>query len=179
MWLGNKHDKGTSELNFISSELWLHIPEKLDLVLCNQKMNWIQMDWIWRNRYLFQLLTIIMQNLWTYLIERNYLYGMCQMTGYMPENENLFYQLNWDKAKELFQEIKDLYKSDKKKFTEKYQYITELELFINRKWRLYRDYPEFSDKKTNCDILGKIWEKMHDFNCSRFKYETPEWKYYF
>ena len=120
-----------------------------------------------------------MKNLWIYLIERNYLYGMCQMTGYEPENEDLFYKLDWDKAKELFQEIKDLYKSDKKKFIEKYQYITELELFINWKWRLYRDYPELSDKKTSCDILGKIWEKMHDFNCSRFKYETPEWKYYF
>ena len=120
-----------------------------------------------------------MKNLWIYLIERNYLYNMCQMTGYMPENEDLFYKLDWDNIKELFQKTKDLWKQDKKAFQNAYKYITELELFINWKGRMYRDYMELWDDKNNCNTFGKVWEKMHDFNMSKFKYDTEEWKYYF
>ena len=120
-----------------------------------------------------------MKNLKQMLTERNYLYWMCQMTGYMPENEDLFYKLDWDNIKELFQKIKDLYKEDKKNYLKAYKYITELEMFINWKWRMYSEYPELWDDKNNSTTFGKMWEKMHDFNCSKFDYKTEEWKYYF
>lgn len=120
-----------------------------------------------------------MKNLQQMLMEKNYLYWMCQMTGYMPENEDLFYKLDWDNIKELFQKIKDLYKEDKKAFLKAYKYITELEMFINWKGRMYSEYPQFWDDKNNSTTFGKMWEKMHDFNCSKFDYKTEEWKYYF
>lgn len=114
-----------------------------------------------------------------YLLERNYLYGMCQMTGYMPENEDLFYKLDWDNIKDLFQKVKDLWKEDKLSFRKAYKYITELELFINRKGRMYNEYPQLMDEKNNNETFWKVWEKMHDFNCSKFDYSTEEGKYYF
>lgn len=120
-----------------------------------------------------------MKNLQHYLTERNYLYGMCQMTGYMPENEDLFYKLDWDNIKELFQKTKDLWKEDKLSFRKAYKYITELELFINWKGRMYNDYPQLMDEKNNNETFWKVWEKMHDFNMSKFDYETEEGKYYF
>lgn len=120
-----------------------------------------------------------MKNLKNYLVERNYLYGMCQMTDYMPENEDLFYKLDWDNIKELFQKVKDLWKEDKLSFRKAYKYITELELFINRKWRMYNEYPDLMDEKNNNMTFWKVWEKMHDFNCSKFDYNTEEGKYYF
>lgn len=76
---------------------------------------------------------LIMKNLQNYLLERKYLYGMCQMTGYMPENEDLFYRLDGDNIKDLFQKNKELWKQDKKAFIKAYKYITELEIFINWK----------------------------------------------
>jgi hypothetical protein len=120
-----------------------------------------------------------MKNLQHYLTERNYLYGMCQMTGYMPENEDLFYKLDWDNIKDLFQKTKDLWKQDKLSFRKAYKYITELELFINWKGRMYNDYPNLMDEKNNNETFWKVWEKMHDFNMSKFDYETEEGKYYF
>jgi hypothetical protein len=120
-----------------------------------------------------------MKNLQKYLTERNYLYGMCQMTGYMPENEDLFYKLDWDNIKDLFQKIKDLWKEDKLSFRKAYKYITELELFINWKGRMYNDYPDLMDEKNNNETFWRVWEKMHDFNMSKFDYSTEEWKYYF
>lgn len=120
-----------------------------------------------------------MKNLQHYLLERNYLYGMCQMTGYMPENEDLFYKLDWDNIKEQFQKLKDLWKEDKKSFIKGYKFITELEMFINWKWWMYNEYPDLTDEKNNSTTFGKVWEKMHDFNCSKFDYSTEEWKYYF
>lgn len=129
--------------------------------------------------YFISWMKLIMKNLQNYLLERKYLYGMCQMTGYMPENEDLFYKLDGDNIKDLFQKNKELWKQDKKAFIKAYKYITELEIFINWKWWMYNEYPEISDEKNNWNTFGKIWEKMHDFNCSKFKYETEEWKYYF
>lgn len=120
-----------------------------------------------------------MKNLKNYLIERNYLYGMCQMTGYMPENEDLFYKLDWENIKTEFQKLKDLWKEDKKSFVKAYKFITELEMFINWKGRMYNEYPDLTDEKNNSTTFGKIWEKMHDFNCSKFDYATEEGKYYF
>lgn len=120
-----------------------------------------------------------MKNLQQMLTERNYLYWMCQMTGYMPENEDLFYKLDWENIKELFQKTKDLWKDDKKSFIKAYKYITELEMFINWKGWMYNDYPNLADDKSNSSVFGKMWEKMHDFNCSKFDYNTEEWKYYF
>lgn len=120
-----------------------------------------------------------MKNLRNYLAERNYLYGMCQMTNYIPENEDLFYKLNGENIKEMFQELKDLWKQDKKAFLKKYKYITELEMFINWKGWLYREHPELWDEVNNNNSFWIIWEKMHDFNCSKFNYDTEEWKYYF
>jgi hypothetical protein len=55
------------------------------------------------------------------------------MTGYMPENEDLFYKLDGDNIKDLFQKNKELWKQDKKAFIQAYKYITELEIFINWK----------------------------------------------
>jgi len=104
---------------------------------------------------------------------------MCGMTNYIPENEDLFYKLNGENIKEMFQELKDLWKQDKKAFLKKYKYITELEMFINWKGWLYREHPELSDDLNNNNTFGTIWEKMHDFNCSKFNYDTEEWKYYF
>lgn len=121
----------------------------------------------------------IMKNLKNYLIERNYLYWMCQMAGYMPKNEDLFYELDWNNIKELAQRYRDLYKQDKKAFIQSYEAITELEMFINRKGRMYREHEEISDKLNNCNTFGKVREKMHDFNCARFNYDTEEGKYYF
>lgn len=118
----------------------------------------------------------IMKN---YLLERNYLWGMCQMTGYMPENEDLFYKLDWDNIKELFQKTKDLWKQDKKSFIQAYKYITELEMFINWKGWMYNEHPSLEDEKNNSRTFWKVWEKMHDFNCWKFDYWTEEWKYYF
>lgn len=120
-----------------------------------------------------------MKNLKNYLVERNYLYGMCQMTGYMPENEDLFYKLDWDNIKDLFQKIKDLWKEDKLSFRKAYKYVTELELFINWKGRMYNDYPDLMDEKNNNETFWKVREKMHDFNMSKFDYWTDEGKYYF
>lgn len=99
---------------------------------------------------------------------------MCQMTGYEPENEALFYNLDGDNIKILFQKNKERWKQDKKGYIKAYKYITELELFINWKGRMYNEYPEISDEKNNCNTFGKVWEKMHDFNCSKFKYDTEE-----
>lgn len=101
------------------------------------------------------------------------------MTWYNPENEDLFLKLDWDNIKELFQKTKDLRKQDKKSFLKAYKYITELELFINWKGRMYNDYPDLMDEKNNNQTFGKVWEKMHDFNCSKFDYDTEEGKYYF
>lgn len=120
-----------------------------------------------------------MQNLKNYLTERNYLYGMCQMTGYMPENEDLFYKLDWENIQELFNKTKQLWKDDKKSFIKAYKYITELEMFINWKGWMYNDYPDLMDEKNNNRTFWKVREKMHDFNCSKFDYETEEGKYYF
>ena len=125
------------------------------------------------------LLQIQMKNAMTYLIERNYLYGMCQMTWYMPQNEDLFYKLDWENIKSEFQKLKDLWKEDKKAFIKAYKFITELEMFINWKGWMYNDYPNLADDKSNSSTFGKMWEKMHDFNCSKFDYKTDEWKYYF
>ena len=44
---------------------------------------------------------------------------------------------------------------------------------------MYNDYPNLADDKSNSSTFGKMWEKMHDFNCSKFDYKTDEWKYYF
>lgn len=104
---------------------------------------------------------------------------MCQMTGYMPENEDLFYKLDWENIKTEFQKLKDLWKEDKKAFIKAYKFITELEMFINWKWRMYNEYPNLADDKNNSQTFGKIREKMHDFNMSKFDYDTEEWKYYF
>lgn len=120
-----------------------------------------------------------MKNAKNYLMERNYLYGMCEMSGYMPENEDLFYKLDWDNIQVEFKKLKDLRKEDKKTFIKSYKFITELEMFINWKGRLYNEYPELSDEKNNCETFGRLWEKMHDFNCSKFDYGTVEGKYYF
>ena len=120
-----------------------------------------------------------MKNLQTQLVERRYLYWMCEMAGYEPKNEELFYKLDWDNIKELFQKIKDLWKEDKKSYIQAYEYITELELFINWKGRMYNEYPSISDDKNNWNTFGKVREKMHDFNCARFDYWTDEGKYYF
>lgn len=120
-----------------------------------------------------------MQNLRNYLTERNYLYGMCQMTGYMPENEDLFYKLDGENIQELFNKTKQLWKDDKKSFIKAYKYITELEMFINWKGWMYNDYPDLVDEKNNSRTFWKVREKMHDFNCGKFDYETEEWKYYF
>ncbi|MBO7694526.1 MAG: hypothetical protein J6T10_18070 [Methanobrevibacter sp.] len=90
-----------------------------------------------------------MQNLRNYLTERNYLYGMCQMTGYMPENEDLFYKLDGENIQELFNKTKQLWKDDKKSFIKAYKYITELEMFINWKGWMYNDYPDLVDEKNN------------------------------
>ena len=120
-----------------------------------------------------------MNNLQKQLIERRYLYGMCQMTGYIPDNEDLFYKLNWDNIKTLFQWVKDLWKEDKKLFKKSYKYITELEMFINWKGWLLRDYPQLEEWNNTVENFGKIWEKMHDYNCNKFDYGTEEGKYYF
>jgi len=120
-----------------------------------------------------------MNNLQKQLIERRYLYGMCQMTGYMPDNEDLFYKLNWDNIKTLFQWVKDLWNEDKKLFKKSYKYITELEMFINWKGWLLRDYPQLEEWNNTVENFGKIWEKMHDYNCNKFDYGTEEGKYYF
>lgn len=120
-----------------------------------------------------------MKNLQQMLTERNYLYWMCQMTGYIPENEDLFYKLDWENIKELFQKTKDLWEDDKKSFIKAYKYITELEMFINWKGWMYNDYPNLADDKSNSSTFSKMWKKMHDFNCSKFDYKTDEWKYYF
>ena len=60
-----------------------------------------------------------------------------------------------------------------------YKFITELEMFINWKGRLYNEKPSIADEKNNSQTFGKIWEKMHDFNMSKFDYGTEEGKYYF
>ena len=120
-----------------------------------------------------------MNNLQKQLIERRYLYGMCQMTGYMPDNEDLFYKLNWDNIKTLFQWVKDLWNEDKKLFKKSYKYITELEMFINWKGWLLRDYPQLEEWNNTVENFGKVWEKMHDYNCNKFDYGTEEGKYYF
>lgn len=44
---------------------------------------------------------------------------------------------------------------------------------------MYNDYPDLMDEKNNNQTFGKVWEKMHDFNCSKFDYATEEGKYYF
>lgn len=120
-----------------------------------------------------------MKTLQQLMTERNYLYGMCQMTQYTPENEDLFYKLDWDNIKELFQKNKDLWKKDKKSFLKAYKYITELEMFINWKGRMYSEFPDLEEWSNTCQNFWKLWEKMHDFNCSKFDYNTEEWKYYF
>lgn len=120
-----------------------------------------------------------MNKLQKQLIERRYLYGMCQMTGYIPDNEDLFYKLNWDNIKTLFQWVKDLWNEDKKLFKKSYKYITELEMFINWKGWLLRDYPQLEEWSDTVENFGKIREKMHDYNCNKFDYGTDEWKYYF
>lgn len=120
-----------------------------------------------------------MNKLQKQLLERNYLYWMCQMTGYMPDNEDLFYKLDWDNIKTLFQWVKDLWKEDKKTFIKSYKYITELEMFINWKGWFYRERPSLEEWNNTANEFGKIREKMHDYNCNKFDYSTPEWKYYF
>lgn len=120
-----------------------------------------------------------MKNLQAMIMEKKYLYWMCQMTGYMPENEDLFYKLDWDNIKDEFERLKKLWKEDKKAYIKAYKFITELEMFINWKWWMYNEYPQLEDDKNNCRTFWTIREKMHDLNCSKFDYGTEEWKYYF
>ena len=58
-------------------------------------------------------------------------------------------------------------------------YITELEMFINWKGWLLRDYPQLEEWNNTVENFGKVWEKMHDYNCNKFDYGTEEGKYYF
>lgn len=116
-----------------------------------------------------------MGDLKAYLQHRNYLWGMCGMTQYEPENEDLYYKLTVENATDQFNKLKDLWKTDKKKFVSLYKYITELEMFINRRWFEAGEYWNYEENKW----FWLLWEKMHDFNCSKFDYGTPEWKYYF
>jgi hypothetical protein len=52
-------------------------------------------------------------------------------------------------------------------------------MFINWKGRMYSEFPDLEEGSNTCQNFWKLWEKMHDFNCSKFDYNTEEWKYYF
>ena len=79
-----------------------------------------------------------------------------------------------DNIKEEFQKLKDLWKSDKKSFIKGYKFITEFEMFVNWKGWMYNEYPQISDEKNNSTTFGKLREKLHDFNMSKFDYDTEE-----
>lgn len=116
-----------------------------------------------------------MTDLKNYIRHRNYLWSVCSMTGYQPENEDFYYKLTVENAKQQFEKEKQLYGEDKKKWLALYKYRTELEMFIN--WRWWEAW-EYGDIEEN-EWFGKLWEEMHDWNCNKFKYDTEEWKFYF
>ena len=116
-----------------------------------------------------------MTDLKNYIRHRNYLWGVCSMTGYQPENEDFYYKLTVENAQQQFEKEKQLYWEDKKKRLALYKYWTELEMFINWRWWEAWEYGNIEEN----EWFGKLWEKMHDWNCDKFNYDTDEWKFYF
>ena len=97
-------------------------------------LNGMLEEYEWYLQWQFYLLTQYqMTDLKNYIRHRNYLWGICSMTGYQPENEDFYYKLTVENAKQQFEKEKQLYGEDKKKWLALYKYRTELEMFIN--WR--------------------------------------------
>lgn len=127
--------------------------------------------------YIYLLINYIMdaKKLVEKMKQDRYLQVQCAMTGYEVQNWELFFSIDEDSAKNLFDRLKEEFKADKEVFKKNYKAITEMEMLINWKARYYSEVGEY-DKS---EKLSRIWEKMHDFNGNHFDYNTEEWKYYF